>query len=250
MDKALIRSRFAKASDSYLRHALVQRRIALRMVKLIQAYVPLSAHRRVLEIGCGTGLFTRAYLHRWQPEQLLLNDLCPEVAPFFADLPEDKVCFVAKDAELLDFPSGQDLIVSCSALQWFDAPERFLCGCRRLLSPDGYLAFSTFGPRNAEEIRTLTGDALPYRSLEELTDALSDSYRLVHASESCMRLSFPSPLDVLRHLKDTGVTGIRPCHWTPRKLADFSSQYAGRYADSKGNVTLTYHPIYMILIRS
>lgn len=163
MDKALIRHRFAKASGSYPRQAFVQRDIALRMADLIGRYVSPEAHRRVLEIGCGTGLFTRAYLHRWCPERLVLNDLCPEVEPYFADLLGGQVSFVAKDAEALDFPSGQDLIMSCSALQWFDAPERFLLGCRKLLSGRGYLAFSTFGPRNAEEIRALTdaGASLP-----------------------------------------------------------------------------------------
>ena len=55
--------------------------------------------------------------------------------------------------------------------------------------------------------------------------------------------------DVLRHLKDTGVTGIRPCHWTRKKLADFSMRYAGRYAAPDGGVTLTYHPIYIICVK-
>ena len=246
MDKALIRHRFAKASGSYPRQAFVQRDIALRMADLIGRYVSPESHRRVLEIGCGTGLFTRAYLHRWCPERLVLNDLCPEVEPYFADLLGGQVSFVAKDAEALDFPSGQDLIVSCSALQWFDAPERFLLGCRKLLSGRGYIAFSTFGPRNAEEIRVLTDAGLPYRPLDELREVLSGAYRVVHASEACVQLSFPTPLDVLRHLKDTGVTGIRPCHWTREKLADFSMRYAGRYAAPDGGVPLTYHPIYIV----
>lgn len=249
MDKALIRSRFAKASESYLQHALVQRQIALRMIVLLRRYVPEEAHRNVLEIGCGTGLFTRAYWHNWQPEHLLLNDLCPEVVCFFADLPQGRVRFVAKDAETLDFPSGQDLIVSCSALQWFEAPVRFLSGCRRLLSAGGYLAFSTFGPRNAEEVRSLTASGLPYRSLDELRTALSGAYRIVHASEACVRLSFPAPLDVLRHLKATGVTGIRPCRWTRKELADFCARYAARYAAPEGGVTLTYHPMYVICVK-
>ena len=42
MDKALIRSRFAKASGSYLGQATVQRGIALRMADLIGQYVPVE----------------------------------------------------------------------------------------------------------------------------------------------------------------------------------------------------------------
>ena len=95
MDKALIRSRFAKASGSYLGQATVQRGIALRMADLIGQYVPAESHRRVLEIGCGTGLFTRAYLHRWHPERMLLNDLCPEMEPFLRDVLRPEVSFSA-----------------------------------------------------------------------------------------------------------------------------------------------------------
>ena len=167
MDKALIRHRFAKASGSYPRQAFVQRDIALRMADLIGRYVSPESHRRVLEIGCGTGLFTRAYLHRWCPERLVLNDLCPEVEPYFADLLGGQVSFVAKDAEALDFPSGQDLIVSCSArtflvgmpqavvrpwlscLQHLRSPQcrRNPCadGCRASLPSAGRTEGSAFG---------------------------------------------------------------------------------------------------------
>lgn len=93
MDKALIRNRFAKALDSYPHQATVQRDIAVRMTDLIGRYVPQVAHHRVLEIGCGTGLFTRAYLHRWHPEQMLLNDLCPEVEPYLSDVLRADVSF-------------------------------------------------------------------------------------------------------------------------------------------------------------
>lgn len=249
MDKALIRSRFAKASGSYRHQATVQRDIAFRMADLIGRYVPSVSHHRVLEIGCGTGMFTRAYLRRWHPERMLLNDLCPEMEPYLNDVLRADVTFSATDAETLAFPGGQNLIVSCSVLQWFESPERFLHGCKSLLTEGGYLAFSTFGRRNAQEIRTLTSDTLPYRSLDELTGALSDTYRVVYASEEEVRLSFPSPLEVLRHLKATGVTGIRSRAWTKGQLASFCQSYTERYAASDGTVPLTYHPIYIICVK-
>ena len=128
MDKALIRSRFAKASGSYLGQATVQRGIALRMADLIGQYVPAESHRRVLEIGCGTGLFTRAYLRRWHPERMLLNDLCPEMEPFLRDVLRPEVSFSASDAERLGSMRPN---VSCAdakacwrkAAIWLSAPS-------------------------------------------------------------------------------------------------------------------------------
>ncbi len=247
MDKTLIRRRFAKAVGSYSIRADVQRQIAYHMADAIGKYIPSGGRRNVLEIGCGTGMFTRAFLHRATPERLLLNDLCPEVEPYLTDLLANKrIHFAASDAEALNFPSGQNLIVSCSAIQWFDQPEKFLAGCRKLLTADGYLAFSTFGPQNVKEVVSLTSDTLPYRSLKELTDVLSAEYQIVYSREEKLKLSFASPLEVLKHLKETGVTGIRRQSWTRGELDDFCRCYREQYTAPDGTVPLTYHPIYMI----
>ena len=201
MDKTLISRRFAKAVGTYLDKADVQRYVASRMAELTGRYIPADVQERVLEIGCGTGMFTRMYLKQATPEEMWLNDLCPEVKPYLADVLGEKVHFVAKDAETLAFPEGQDLIVSCSAVQWFDDLPRFFSGCRRLLHEGGYLAFSTFGPHNTEEVATLASAGLSYPSLEELREMLAARYEVVYVHEEQLRLSFASPLEVLRHLK-------------------------------------------------
>ena len=79
MDKGLIRRRFARAASTYSERADAQRRIAEQMTRLIVRYVPRSAYRNVLEVGCGTGVFTRMLLHRTHPSRLWLNDICPEM---------------------------------------------------------------------------------------------------------------------------------------------------------------------------
>lgn len=247
MDKALIRRRFAKAVGTYLHRADVQRQVACHMADVIGQYIPPNMRRKVLEVGCGTGMFTRAYIDRGAPEDLLLNDICPEVKPYLSDLLSDaRIRFAAGDAESLDFPKGQGMIVSCSAIQWFDHPIRFLSGCRRLLADGGYLAFSTFGPDNVREVASLTSDSLSYRSLEEWKELLSGEYRIVYSGEERVSLSFGSPLEVLKHLKATGVTGISARSWTKGELERFCSRYNDLYGTPEGTVPLTYHPVYLI----
>jgi SAM-dependent methyltransferase len=111
------------------------------------------------------------------------------------------------DAETLDFPQGTDLITSCSTLQWFADTERFFTRCHRFLSDGGILAFSTFGKRNMQEIHTLTGHGLEYFSLEELKALLSSRFEVLYAEEEIVSLPFGTPLEVLQHLRQTGVTG-------------------------------------------
>ena len=165
MDKHLIHERFARAIPTYDRHAVVQRHIACRMAELLDEHLPSSAHRRVWEIGCGTGLFTRAYLKQHTPDDYLLNDLCPEMERTLADLLNERTRFTAGDAEQTAPDGLFSLITSCSSLQWFEEPLRFLETCHAYLNRDGYLAFTLFGEDNFHELRDIANASLPYHPL-------------------------------------------------------------------------------------
>ena len=67
-----------------------------------------------------------------------------------------------------------------------------------------------------------------------------------YAAEEVVSLPFADPPSVLRHLKLTGVTGTEKRMWTRGRLQAFSEDYTRRFAQADGNVTLTYHPIYII----
>ena len=237
----------------------------------------LSFHH-IAEFGCGTGCYSRLLLRTLQPETLLLNDLCPEMEECIHDLltgggrlpcaPQagnasgvlydadvelygsspatTAVSFLPCDAETLDFPQGTDLITSCSTLQWFADTERFFARCHRFLSDGGILAFSTFGKKNMREIHTLTGHGLEYLSLDNLKVLLSPRFEILYAEEEIVSLPFGTPLEVLRHLKQTGVTGTEKRVWTRGRLQSFCDEYIRMCGNDDRSVSLTYHPIYVI----
>lgn len=256
MDKQLIAERFAKARGTYTREARVQQQVAEKMMRMItdallsdkvQPTRLSTRFHHIVEFGCGTGSYSRILLHTLQPETLLLNDLCREMEECVRELCDDTVVhFLPGDAECLDFPKGTDLITSCSTLQWFSDPEAFFVRCHRSLVKNGILAFSTFGAENMNEIRQLTGHGLDYLPLEELKTLLSPYYDIILAEEEIVTLSFATPQEVLKHLKQTGVTGTEKKMWTRGRLQAFCEEYIRRFSDKEGNVTLTYHPIYII----
>lgn len=247
IDKQLVTRRFARAIDSYNREAVAQQRIALRMSGLLERYVSKPC-RRVLEIGSGTGFLTRHLVETIRPEALTVNDLCQEMEVCYADLIRArKMTFCGGDAERISFPGGQQLIVSCSALQWFVDPAVFFARCHTLLTDDGYLAFSTFGRDNLQEVTALTGAGLVYRPLSEWQRLLTDRYEVVEAHEERIVLTFATPLEVLYHLKHTGVTAVQPAKaWTRGDIESFARSYQQRFSQPDGGVTLTYHPLYII----
>jgi malonyl-ACP O-methyltransferase BioC len=245
MDKELMARRFAKAAGSYGGEATVQRQIAAKMTALLDSHFRPGRCRTILEIGCGTGLFSRMLAGSLKPERMLLNDICPEMGEYLKDLLGERIRFESGDAETHPFDGQYDLLASSSAIQWFGDVGAFFRRTCSLLREGGILAFTTFGQDNIREVTSLTGRGLRYLSAGELIGKLPAGYDLLHASEEMLTDWFRSPEDVLRRLKRTGVTGIGRQQWTRADLTRFRDAYNARYRNGR-EVILTWHPIYII----
>ena len=243
----LIAQRFTKAQTTYPREATVQHQIAGKMTRLLKQYLPEPACREVVEFGCGTGTYSRMLQHFFRPERLLLNDICDKMQESCKDLLESpRITFLPGDAESIPFPKETGLITSCSTLQWFERPAEFFKKCNGYLQSHGYFAFSTFGQENMKEIRQLTGHGLTYRSKEELETLLAPFYDIIHSEEEIISLTFSTPMQVLYHLKQTGVTGTASQTWTRSRLNLFCTEYRRLFSTKENSVSITYHPIYII----
>ena len=242
-----IHVRFTRALSTYDKHADAQYRISRKLASLLPHQA--NAHyRRMLEIGCGTGGFTGALKQQCRIDEWILNDLCEDcgekIAPLFPGSPPR---FIAGDAETLSFPGKFDLIASASAFQWLREPEAFFYKLSGLLVPQGVLLFSTFVPGNLYEIKELTGKGLVYPTSDVLAGWLSAAdLDLLHQEEETIILTFKTPLDVLRHLKATGVTATGNGRWTRSRQESFCRQYSEQFATTGDQVTLTYRPLYML----
>ena len=131
LNKNLVAQRFAKAGQSYSKHAIVQKQICQNLTNLLKQFCP-SAMSRVFEIGCGSGNLTRLLVESFQIENLVLNDLYAEVQQHFNH--EEHVKWLIVDVETLEFPQQLDMIVSGSALQWMQDLPRLLQHCYAALN--------------------------------------------------------------------------------------------------------------------
>ena len=68
MDKQLIAERFSKAIATYPQEANVQRQIADKMIHLLTEHISFPCSK-VIEFGCGTGIYSRMLLQALRPEE-------------------------------------------------------------------------------------------------------------------------------------------------------------------------------------
>lgn len=253
IDKLQIAQRFSKARQSYNDHAVVQKQICQHLMHLMLQNVPSQHFKQVLEIGCGSGRLSHLMQQHLQIDQLILNDLYPEIQQYFKQA--DGLEWLIGDIEQLPLPQFVDLAVSSSALQWMSDLKALIQRVYQALQPNGFFCFSTFGPQNLQEIKALTGQGLSYFSLEYIQQfLLSQGFEILHVSESLHSLNFEHPRQVLQHLKATGVTAVASDYrWTKQSLAQFYQNYQQYSQCNEAGLTeyqLSYHPIYCIARRT
>ena len=250
IDKALVRQRFNRGALTYGEHAVVQSRTARALTDALVDTLAQTCFPRVFEPGCGDGTLTRLLLSRLAVESLTVNDIAEAFrAPIdrlAAQYPQVTLQFCPGDVEHIRLPDQLDLVAANAVLQWLDDLDAFFEHVRAALNPGGILAFSTFGEHNLPEVTAITGQSLGYVSCADHRARLARDFEILASWESRETMVLPSGLDVLRHLKATGVNALAAPHWTRGDLADFEAQYQARYATASG-VTLTFQPIYFIV---
>jgi len=249
IDKSLVTERFRKRMANYSQYANVQTEMARQLIGALSAQQG-KIFPRTLEIGCGAGNLTRLIGETMEVESFFTNDLiaeCKAVVEQVTDLkPDMSSQFIAGDIESdLSLPGNLNLIISNATFQWMSHLDSLLIRLKDILCDKGILAFSTFGPDNFLEIRELTGTTLIYLSAQSIENLLRRHFRILHQSESRTTLRFPSPLDVVQHIRHTGTNALKRERWKPSSLQKFLKSYRELWSVGE-EVSLTYHPITFI----
>ena len=105
------------------------------------------------------------------------------------------------------------------------------------------LVFSTLSPDNFKEIKDITGLSLNYKSKSDIQTILKKlGFEILYSEEFYEELDFSTPLELLAHLKKTGVNSLSEKIWTIKKIKKFCDNFSKKYPKTK----LTYSPIIVI----
>jgi malonyl-CoA O-methyltransferase len=148
-DKRQVAASFSRAAHSYDGVAALQRDVGNELLARLPALTPA----RWLDLGCGTGYFTRGLAERYPQGSGLALDLAEGMLRH-ARPQGGARHFVAGDAERLPLRDGSlDLIYSSLAVQWCGDFAAVLDEARRTLRPGGVLAFSSLCVGTLQELR-------------------------------------------------------------------------------------------------
>jgi malonyl-CoA O-methyltransferase len=254
LDRGRLRAAFDRASAGYEAAAALQARVSAELLARVTAFD--FSPRVVLDLGSGTGRVTRELRRRYPRALVIALDLSPGM------LKEARrhqglwrrFARVCGDALALPLAAASvDLVYSSLVLQWCEPLAQALAEVRRVLRPDGFFAFSTFGPDTLKELRAAWAQADGLTHVNRFLDVhdVGDAIARSGLAEPVLdvdrvELGYPDTLALMRDLKAIGahnVTAGRPRTLVGKtRLARMTEAYEAYRRD--GALPATWEVIY------
>ena len=254
LDRRRARAAFDLASPGYEAAAVLQSRVAAELLSRLEPFA--FSPQALLDLGAGTGRATAELKRRYRRSRVIALDLSPGM---LRQAGRHQRLFrrfgrVCADAARLPLRSASiDVVFSNLMLQWCDPLEEVFAEVRRVLKPQGFFAFSTFGPDTLQELRSAWAEADSYNHVNRFLDVRDVGDALLHAGlrEPVLdvdrtQLTYGDGMSLMRDLKSLGArnaTAGRPRALLGRtRLQRVLSAYESFRKD--GRLPATYEIIY------
>lgn len=201
MNKRKIAENFSLACATYEKESYVQK---LAGEKLTLALKKKEETRPavILEIGSGTGDFTRLLAGHFPESRIIASDIAPGMIKNFPSIP--RVSLIGMDGEQPALSQEScDIVAGNFVAQWFEDMPTAIERLMELLRPGGSLALSILKDSTfAEWYRLLGYEPHQFPTVEAIKQMCGP--RLYSLEEHHHRLTFPHIPAVRLHLKSLG----------------------------------------------
>ena len=213
-DKRQVAVSFSRAASSYDSVAELQRDVGHELI----ARLPVGlAPQRWLDLGSGTGYFSRVLGQRFGHSQGLALDIAEGMLAYARPLGGAQH-FIAGDAENLPLQSNScDVIFSSLALQWCADFRAVLSEAHRVLKPGGVLAFASLCVGTLSELRdswrAVDGQVHVnrFREFQTYRQLCADSqFQVASLHNQAHVLHYPQVRQLTHELKALGAHNLNP----------------------------------------
>lgn len=250
MNKRIITKNFNRSADFYDQYASVQRYTAK---KLKQYFPDRNNIKSIIDIGCGTGIMTEAISEAYTAADILGIDISERMINVAKKkLNSKNIRFMVSDAEKLNTDKKADLLISNASLHWLSDIEKSLADFRDILSKNGIIIFSVFGPETYKELNTalkkLSGKEISFTSSlfpkkKQLLQIMNKIYKKAIIKEERYIEKIKDVRELLNRIKYTGTRGVSffdDIVWTRGKIMELNIIYKKIYK----NIVVTNHLLY------
>lgn len=231
-------------SSRYDDYAHAQRLAAQDLLLFTGSVTP----NMILEPGCGTGLYSRILLEAFPKASILAVDLSEtKIKTAQRKITSPAIRFEAADAEELP-RSPYDLISSNATFQWFRQLPRTVARFASMLTKQGVLSFSFFGPGTYGELDDAIAEVFHGRARvtasgfaghDVLSSAMAACFPRWNIEEKTYSQVFPSLYELLRSIKFTETRGVphgSRISWTRGTFARVEEAYLKKW----GSIQASY----------
>ena len=258
-----VKRAFSLATESYDNHAVLQREIADRLLAHL-SFTKIEP-KRILDLGCGTGYFTRLLRNKYKRAEIVAVDLSEAMVQVTRRSHARRFPWhgnhrhINGDAAALPLKSAQfDLVCSNLTMQWVPEPQAMLQEMRRMLAPGGLMLFSTFGRRTLSELRQSlagieperAGHVLPFPDVTSLGDALMKlPIELPVTDTDLFTLTYPDTISLIRELKGLGasasaIRGRKKGLYGRDLIRRLEQEYSDKHRGEDGKIYATFEALY------
>ncbi len=212
-DIETIKRNFSRYASFYDDYSGVQNRVGQKLIDFVEQ----NSFDKILDVGCGTGNYTRLLCRQFPDAAVKALDICPQMISIAErKLAGNKIEFMIADAETAVFNRTFDLITSNACFQWFDNTETVIMNYSDLLNDNGTILFSVFGPQTfhrlrrclerlyKKEVRTSSSGFITAGEIEQI---LGKYFNDFFVEEQIIEETYDSLWSLLNTIKYTGTQG-------------------------------------------
>jgi len=239
MKKNIIRH-FNRSPATYLQAASLQQMVANELAQFLPSY---SANE-ILEIGCGTGLFSQHLITQFPRANVMLTDIAPAMIAYCQkQISGFNIDYTCVDSETAQLQKKFNLITSSMTLHWFQDFQTGFNNVIKHLDSKGTLLFSMLGESSLIEWQDICKQSnIAYATPSFLSESqIKKMFPNIQIQSRIIQQTYTDCYHFLKHMKLLGAHTARP---------HYSSLSAGKLRQVLRQfmkpITISYHILYGI----